>query len=626
MRRTLAAVVGLTLALAGVGPAVAGAAGPAATGPDGVASWSVPLDVGRGTTTTTVDAGTFTLAALSWDRSGPRPDHLELRVPEGAGWSEWFDLAVDESLAPDGRLATEPFIADGAARLQARVESSAPPVGLRVDLVHVADDVPQQRPAAALAPDEPLVGVAATPAGTTKSSATSARTTGTATSARTTGSATTGDEIRPDIVTRREWGANERGTTPVSSSTWLKAMYVHHTAGPNNYSQSRASAVVRSIWAFHTRSRGWPDIGYQFLVDRFGRIYEGRRGSIAGLPVGAQAGGYNASTIGVAVMGNHTSVTPSQRVLDAVVDVLAWQAHRYGVDPSGKARLRTARSTGSKTRWAYGKRTAALPVIRGHRDTNHTACPGARLYAKLPAIRRAVQRKVERAERRHGATPSQLQAPRVEPLRDRAHRVSVPAKVHLAWQAVPGARRYEILKRAAKHGKDPKQTEFAWLVESRTKRTRTTVKVPRGQTWTIAVRAVDELGRPGKVRVIGTTTRPVRAADLTRTGGWRTARNGKFFRGAAHVSRERGATLQVRGAKGVRAVWLVAATGPGRGKVVVSVGGKRVGKVSLARRDASPRELVELRLRPKRSGTVRIRAAGPRPVHISAVILERGRQ
>src|SRR5690606_27294755 len=180
-----------------------------------------------------------------------------------------------------------------------------------------------------------------------------------------------------------------------------------------------------SIWAFHTKGRGWPDIGYQFLVDRFGTVYEGRRGAIDGLPVGAQAGGFNADTIGVAVMGDFTRTTPSKRVVAAVVDVLAWQAHRWGVDPRGKVRLRTATSTGSEPRWKEGRLTPALPVIRGHRDTNHTSCPGARLYARLPAIRRAVDAKVDRAVRRHGETPAQLRAPKVDPLRASAEGVSL---------------------------------------------------------------------------------------------------------------------------------------------------------------------------------------------------------
>ncbi len=558
--------------------------------PDGITAWSLDLDGAPGRTTSPrLSTSPFTLAALSWDETGPQPEHLELRVRDDAGWGEWFDLAVDHTPAPDGRLATEPFIADGASGAQARLVSDGGPRGLRIDFVHAA---------------ELSVEVA--------SSLTAA------------GDSATGDELRPEIVTRKEWGANETKTDPVSSSTWLKAMYVHHTAGPNTYSRERAPAVVRSIWAFHTSGRGWPDIGYQFLVDRFGTVYEGRRGSIAGLPVGAQAGGYNADTIGVAVMGDFTSVAPPQRVLTAVVDVLAWQAHRWGVDPRGKVRLRTATSTGSKPRWALGKLTSALPVIRGHRDTNHTACPGARLYAKLPAIRRAVDAKVTRAERRHGSTPPQLRAPQTDPLRPSAAGVSLTATVKLAWRETAGATTYEVLKRSAKHGDDAEQTKYAWMVVERTKRTETSVKVPRGQTWTVAVRGVDVLGRPGKIRLVGTTTRPVPAHRIERTGRWSTSHRAEYFGRTAHVSRAKGAALVVRKVRDATSVVLVAATGPSRGRVAIYAGKKRVATVSLASPSTEPRARVEVPLPKAFSGTVRIVSRdADRPVRISAIAFPR---
>src|SRR5690606_23093285 len=82
---------------------------------DGVATWSAPLAGGGGTTTSPrIDTAPCTLAALSGDATTTRPHHLELRVREGSAWGAWFDLAVDATPSPDGRLATEPFIADGS--------------------------------------------------------------------------------------------------------------------------------------------------------------------------------------------------------------------------------------------------------------------------------------------------------------------------------------------------------------------------------------------------------------------------------------------------------------------------------------------------------------------------------
>lgn len=589
MSTALAAALSLVLALSGAFVAP-GTDARAAEPTSGVSRWSVEIAARPGTTTHEISTRTFTLAAVTWSRSSPRPARIELRTREGRGWGEWYELAVDSSPAPDGRFATEPFVADGASQVQARITAPRAPAGLRLDLVHVADDGTPGTAGLDLAPQ---------------------------------GSSASGDELRPGIVTRRGWGADERRTKDVSSSTWLKAMYVHHTAGPNSYSRARAKAVVRGIWAFHTQGRGWPDIGYQFLVDRFGTIYEGRRGSIDGLPVGAQAGGYNASTIGVAVMGDHTSTEPSQRVVDAVVDVLAWQAHRYGVDPRGKVRLRTARSSGSVTRWAYGRLTPRLPVIRGHRDTNHTACPGARLYAKLPAIRRAVEAKVERAARRLGATPPQLRAPR--PSDADVDRLALSAKVKVSWRELPGAVRYEVVKRSARHGRSPAQTKYAWKVEKTTARTHAKVRVPRGEAWVIGVRGLDALGRPGKVRELGTTTRPVATRNLELDGRWRTEQDRASFGRAVHVSQGPGARLRVDGARRARAVWIVAPTGPGQGRVRVLVDGERVATVSLARAEPDPRGRIRVSLRKPRSGRVVIRAVGKVPVRISAVALERGR-
>lgn len=612
MRGLLAGIVIAALSLLGLPPASLAEAAERsvaapAHGADGLRTWSVDLP-GSGTSPR-VRTGELTVAALSWSKG--EPEALELRVLEGGAWSDWFPLVVDESKAPDGRRATEPFVADGARGVQSRVTASAPLEDLRVELVHVVEQLGAVGSLGAPPSDE-LASSPDTPPSAVAASGSPSR------------ASATGNELRPKIISRAQWGADENGTRPVASSTWLKAMYVHHTAGPNSYSRSRAKAVVRSIWAFHTKGRGWPDIGYQFLVDRFGRVYEGRRGAIEGLPVGAQAGGYNAFTLGVSVMGDHSSTRPAQKVVDAVVDVLAWQAHKFGLDPRGKVRLRTEASTGSRTRWAKGTLTPRLPVIRGHRDTNHTACPGARLYAKLPAIRRAVDAKVKRANKSFGRTPAQLAAPRVEKLAPESRGVSLERKLRLRWSEVPGASAYEVLRRGAEHGKGTGQIRSAWRVVKRTQSTTAKVSVKDGWTWTLAVRAIDRLGRPGAVQRIGTTTRPVPAKLVKRSGSWKSVRGAAYFEGRAWASREKGARLEVK-AKQARSVWLVAERGPAAGRVTVRAGSKKIAVVSLRSPQREPLALVEVPLPKRFTGKIRITARdAERPVRISAVILERG--
>jgi len=194
---------------------------------------------------------------------------------------------------------------------------------------------------------------------------------------------------RPDIITRAEWGADEslRQCGPYYTDR-LKAAYVHHTAGTNTYTREQADNVVRGIYAFHVRGRGWCDIAYNFLVDRFGRIFEGRYGGMSKPLIGGHAAGFNTGTTGVAAMGDFTSTEPSRDMVQAFKRLLAWRLDVAHLRPTGWTRLTS--SGGGTSRYGAGK-TVTLSVITGHRDTSYTACPGARLYAKLAAIRRGAE-------------------------------------------------------------------------------------------------------------------------------------------------------------------------------------------------------------------------------------------
>jgi hypothetical protein len=190
---------------------------------------------------------------------------------------------------------------------------------------------------------------------------------------------------RPDIITRAEWGADEslRRCGPYYADS-LRAAYVHHTAGSNTYTRAQADNVVRGIYAFHVLGRGWCDVAYNFLVDRFGRIYEGRYGGMSRPLIGGHAAGFNTGTTGVSAMGNFSTVTPSREMVNAFKRLLAWRLDVAHLRPTGWAKLTS--TGGGTSRYAAGE-TVRVRVINGHRDTNYTACPGARLYAKLDTIR-----------------------------------------------------------------------------------------------------------------------------------------------------------------------------------------------------------------------------------------------
>jgi hypothetical protein len=188
---------------------------------------------------------------------------------------------------------------------------------------------------------------------------------------------------RPDLHGRRQWGAREswRDGRPHINYT-IKQVHIHHTVNSNRYRRGDVPALIRGMYRYHTRYLGWSDIGYNFLVDRFGRIWTGRAGGARRAVRGAHTLGFNSTSAGVAVIGNFELTRPSDRVLDAVAAVAAWKLQRFDRDPLGNVRVW---SRGSD-RFRSGRRVR-LPTIDGHRDTNRTACPGRHLYHQLDEIR-----------------------------------------------------------------------------------------------------------------------------------------------------------------------------------------------------------------------------------------------
>ncbi|MFE2248190.1 peptidoglycan recognition protein [Streptomyces lavendulae] len=188
---------------------------------------------------------------------------------------------------------------------------------------------------------------------------------------------------RPRIVTRRGWGADEslRETGFVYTNT-VKAAFVHHTASGNNYACKDAPAVLRSLYRYHVVSEGWRDIGYNFAVDRCGTVYEGRAGGVAKPVLGAHTMGFNADSMGIAVIGSFGGAAPPRAAVDAVARLTAWKLGLFGADPRAKTTLRS----GGGNRFPKGT-SVKMNVISGHRDGFATECPGKQLYNQLPPTR-----------------------------------------------------------------------------------------------------------------------------------------------------------------------------------------------------------------------------------------------
>ncbi|MFI6562552.1 peptidoglycan recognition protein [Streptomyces sp. NPDC050534] len=193
---------------------------------------------------------------------------------------------------------------------------------------------------------------------------------------------------RPRIITRRGWGADERLREKGFVYTKkVKVAFVHHTSSGNGYSCSQAASVIRGIYRYHVKSMGWRDIGYNFLVDKCGNIYEGRAGGVAKAVLGAHTLGFNGNSMGVAVLGSFGAHKPPAAALRAISRLTAWKLGLYGANPRGKAYLKS----GGGNLYRKGK-NVRLNVISGHRDGFATACPGTQLYRKLGTARSTAAR------------------------------------------------------------------------------------------------------------------------------------------------------------------------------------------------------------------------------------------
>ncbi|MFB7291820.1 N-acetylmuramoyl-L-alanine amidase [Actinacidiphila glaucinigra] len=189
---------------------------------------------------------------------------------------------------------------------------------------------------------------------------------------------------RPRIVTRFGWGADEQLRNEDSDFTdAISAVFVHHTATGNDYECSDSPSVIRGIYRYHVKSSGWRDIGYNFLVDKCGNIYEGRSGGVSKAVFGAHTLGFNEHTMGIAVLGDYSEDEPSREALSAVAGLAAWKLGIYGHNPEGMTYL----VSGGSNRYPKGTRVR-MNVISGHRDGFNTQCPGTELYDDLGIIRR----------------------------------------------------------------------------------------------------------------------------------------------------------------------------------------------------------------------------------------------
>jgi hypothetical protein len=314
----------------------------------------------------------FNLVGLTWDGgAGVEEPALAIRTrSEGGGWTAWEPVSTHAEDGPDPGTdeakatgMSNPVWAGEADWVQYR--SSEPLDGARLHFVNTAGT--------ATAADR-LQTALRTTVNTAVVSAASLL------SADLAGA----QEPQPTIVPRKDWGADGCKPRTTPSYGQVKASYVHHTVNLNDYTRSEAPQIVLGICRYHRNTNGWNDIGYNFLVDRFGTIYEGRAGGAEAAVIGAQAEGFNAQSTGIANIGTFSDVPQSDAALDAMARLIRWKLPLHGYPTNGSAVMESA--GGGTNRYAPGTSVRVKRVL-GHRDTNATECPGSALYDQLPDLR-----------------------------------------------------------------------------------------------------------------------------------------------------------------------------------------------------------------------------------------------
>ena len=277
-------------------------------------------------------------------------DVVQVRIHKDGAWDQWQTMERDDDHAPD---------VDGPGGAEGRRVTREGTNAYVVDGDQTQVRVLSRRAVA------PTVQVSVVDPGTSDADgAPGAATPGAATAAA----------ARPTIHTRKEWGADESMRQGSVGYGQAHIAFVHHTAGTNTYSSAQVPAIIRGIYDYHVNGQGWNDIGYNFLVDRFGRIWEGRYGGVDKAVIGAHTANYNSWSFGVAAMGDFTSATPPAAMLASIERTIAWKFTVHGNPATGTVFAR------DKT----------FNRISGHRDGVSTSCPGQAMYNRLPTIRSAV--------------------------------------------------------------------------------------------------------------------------------------------------------------------------------------------------------------------------------------------
>ena len=312
----------------------------------------------------------FNALDLHWTAAVPEGASLSAEVrfsDDGANWEDWQPVRVDEDEAPDfalrsgnGETYGELVFTNKARYFQYRLDLKANSTGQSPDIYRVTGSYIDAKGyhESIISPGRIIDGMEAMveppPAG-----------------------------ADPAVISRAQWGADESLMTWMPEYTPPKKIIIHHTDTPNN--DPDPAATVRSIYYDQAVIRGWGDIGYNYLVDSEGHIYDGRKGGDG--VIGGHAYGWNAGSIGIAAMGDFDSGDITPAMSSALVTLMSAKSNLYHINPQGNDYF---------VHYVNGAAVGGNPPnYLGHRDALATVCPGQYLYARLPSLRTAAARDYE---------------------------------------------------------------------------------------------------------------------------------------------------------------------------------------------------------------------------------------
>jgi hypothetical protein len=302
----------------------------------------------------------FVLAGVGWQ--GPPAARIELRARRASGrWTPWLNASIlghdsDRGETIAHGLVGEPIWTGPADALQLRSTAAVTAISVHLVLLTAVAHSAGAEAAAALPLATPHL-----PAG----------------------------PGQPPIIARQAWAHR---LLPRAAPYYgdVQMAFVHHSVNGNGYSMAEVPAMLRSIYIFHTYARGWNDFGYNFAVDAYGRVWEGRAGGIDRPVTGAQAGGYNSQSFGVVLLGDFAATLPTAAARRSLAHLIAWKLALHGVPATGRVTVEVDPPDAHYTRYRPGQRVS-LPRVAAHRDGCTTDCPGYDMYVSgMPPLRRSV--------------------------------------------------------------------------------------------------------------------------------------------------------------------------------------------------------------------------------------------